>query len=344
MAERILVVTAVRDEGPNLVHWIAHNRAAGVDAHLVFSNDCADGTAELLDRLAPAGVTHLRNRVPQGRTPQWAALKQAARHPETTRADWIMVLDCDEYLNLRPPLTSVPDLIARARADAVVLPWRLFGSSGHADRPDPPPTRAFTRAIAPDALFPPLSRFFKTLYRRAAFRAPGVHRPKPGPIAADWADGSGARLPRAFAQGRQIMQWGAPLATDLVQLNHYSVRSAAEFTAKAARGLPNHTAKPVDLAYWVERNFNTVEDTSILAMEPATQSVAAWLRALPGVAEIEDESRAWHRSRFAAALTDPDMLKLYGRLLMAPGSHAPDRDTALRLVDLYGRCTGQGAP
>ena len=336
---RVLALSSLRDEGLNILHWIAHHRAAGVTDWLLFTNDCADGTDTLLDLLQNAGiVTHVRNAVPEGRTPQWAALRQARDQPSYARADWAMVIDCDEYVNLRPSVATIPDLIGRADADAIVLPWRLFGHNGHARRPDTPPTEAYTRAISTDALYPALSRFFKTLYRRDAFRAPGVHRPKPMKDSAPkWVDGSGHPLDDSFAQGGQIMLWGQALATDLVQLNHYSVRSAEDFIAKVARGLPNHTDKPVDLTYWVERNFNTVADDTVAPMAPATTRELAFLREIPGVAEAEEASRNWHRSRFDAALRDPALVKLFGRLLLAAGSAPPDRQTAMTLVRLFQR-------
>lgn len=237
---RVLAISSLRDEGLNLLHWIAHHRAAGVTDWLLFTNDCADGTDTMLDLLQAAGiVTHVRNAVPEGRTPQWSALRQARDQPAYGRADWAMVIDCDEYVNLRPSVPTIPALIDRAGADAIVLPWRLFGHNGHARRPETPPTEAYTRAIPPDALYPALSRFFKTLYRQEAFRAPGVHRPKARKDAApSWVDGSGQPLGEDFARANQIMLWGQPLATDLVQLNHYSVRSAEDFVAKVARGCP----------------------------------------------------------------------------------------------------------
>ena len=336
---RVLVVSSLRDEGLNLLHWIAHHRAVGVTDWLLFTNDCADGTDTMLDLLQGAGiVAHIRNAVPEGRTPQWAALRQARDQPLYKRAEWVMVVDCDEYVNLRPSVASIPDLIDRAGGDAIVLPWRLFGHNGHARRPDAPPTEAFTRAIRPDALYPALSRFFKSLYRREAFRAPGVHRPKARKDETpNWVDGSGNPLDSAFAQGNQIMLWGQPLATDLVQLNHYSVRSAEDFVAKSARGLPNHTDKPIDLTYWVERNFNAVPDATISPMAAATARELAHLRSLPGVAEAEAASRDWHRTRFDAALRDPEKVKLFGRLLLADGSTAPDDQTAMTLVRLFQR-------
>lgn len=342
---RIAIVTAMRDEGPNLVDWVAHLRAAGADDILVFSNACGDGTDGLLDLLDAAGiVTHVRNAVPPGKTPQWSALKRAAGHPLVALADWIAVLDCDEYVNLRAPLDTLQDLVAAVDADGLVLPWRLFGHGGHASRPAASPLRAFTRAIPDDALYPPLARFFKTLYRREAFGRPGVHRPRQAGTAPRWVDGSGRALPEEVARdpGR-IMLWGAPLATDLVQLNHYSVRSAAEFLAKRARGLPNHTAKPVDLAYWVERNFNSVEDRSILRMAPRTEAEADRLRLLPGLAAAERASRDWHDRHLAALLGDRANVQLLGRLLLAGGSRVPDEATTRQLVSLY-RAAGRDGP
>ncbi|WP_099823245.1 glycosyltransferase family 2 protein [Oceaniglobus indicus] len=336
---RIAIVTTMRNEAPHLLEWIAHHRAAGVDDFLVFSNDCSDGTDTMLDLLGGAGVVHhIRNPVPDGRTPQWSALRLAARHPVHAAADWIAVMDCDEFINLRAPGGGLPGLIDRCAADAIVLPWRLFGHGGHAMPPDQATRRAFRRAIAPDALYPPLSRFFKTLYRRAAFAKPGVHRPKPGDRTVRWVDGSGRALPDGFASAaNRIMLWGDPLATGLVQLNHYSLRSAGDFLLKQARGLPNHTDKAIDLTYWIERNFNTVEDRSIDAMAAATDAEFDRLLALPGVAAAQKAARTTARARIDAMLESPDTAALFGRLLLAADSVPPDDATARRLVALYQR-------
>lgn len=341
---RVLVISTMRDEGPHLLEWVAHTRAAGADDLLVFSNDCSDGSDALLDRLAAGGaLTHLRNEVPRGKTPQWAALKAAADHPATKAADWIAVLDCDEFLNLRPPLRSLQDLVAAVPdADAIVLPWRLFGHSGHVNRPATPTLSSYTRAIHADAAYPALARFFKTLYRRRGpFQKPGVHRPRqrPGSLPR-WVDGSGAALPESLAAAQdQIMLWGAPLATELVQLNHYSVRSAEDFILKSLRGLPNRTGKAIDLTYWVERNFNEVVDETILEMAAATEAEAARLRGLPGVAEAEEACLAWHRARFAELMGDSETVKLFGRLVLSTGSRSPGPDMAQALVSAFRRAS-----
>jgi len=342
---RILVVTTLRDEGPHLLEWVAHTRAAGADDILAFSNDCTDGTDTLLDALHDAGaLCHVRNEVPEGCTPQWSALKQAADHPLTRSADWIAVLDCDEFINLRAPLATLHDLIAAVPgADAIVLPWRLFGHAGHLARPAGLTLDTFTRAIPPDALYPALSRFFKTLYRREAMQKPGVHRPRQRPGAAPvWVDGSGRRLDSGFAgRADRIMLWGAPLATGLVQLNHYSVRSVDDFLLKRRRGLPNHTDKSIDLTYWVERNFNTVADTTISAMAPRTHAEHGALLAQPAIAEAQDLCLRATKTALDDALGDPDTVQLMGRLMLAAGSTPLPPAQERAVVDQFRRATAR---
>ncbi|KAF0676802.1 glycosyltransferase family 2 protein [Profundibacterium mesophilum] len=345
-APRILAICTMRNEGPHLLEWIAHHRAAGITDLLVFSNDCSDGTDALLDLLQAAGVlSHVRNVVPEGRTAQWSALRAAADHPLTRAADWIMVLDCDEFVALRAPLKGIGELIAAANgADAIVIGWRLFGHGGHALRPELPTLAAYTRAIRPGALYPALAGFFKTLYRREAFARPGVHRPRQrAGTAPVFVDGAARPLPGLAHDPGRILLWDRPGGDALVALHHYSLRSAEDFMLKRARGLPNRTGKRVDLTYWAERNFNEVEDRSIDAMRPAGDAARAALLELPGIRAAQEEARRRASRAFAAQLRDPAEARLYGRLLLCAGSQSPPPELGRRLVALWSDAARAGA-
>ncbi len=330
----ILAITTMRNEGPFVLEWLAHHRAIGVGAVLVFSNDCDDGTDALLDALAEGGaVTHVRH-APRGGSVQWQALKAAKAHPLHAEADWAMCIDCDEFV---VPMRhdDLPALLAALETDALLLPWRLFGSSGHLDFSEDPVTERFTRAAPPDMAFPATGRFFKTLYRVAAFQKPGIHRPKPRPNRpARWADGSGRPLPPEFAAAEDRILAPMPVRRSAVQLNHYSLRSAADFLVKRRRGLPNRASKPLDATYWAERNFNAAEDRSVLRHKPARDAEMARLLALPGVAEAREAAIAAHRARIAACLADPDEARLFTRLALLPGSVPPPPDIAARLFEI----------
>ena len=332
---KIVIVTTMRNEVPHALEWLAHHRAAGVSDFLIYTNDCSDGTEVLLD--AVPYVTRIGQQS-GNKPPQWRALKAAWEHPLVESADWLACIDCDEFINLGNGLGDIPDLISAAESDAIQLPWRLFGNSAQIDTSDALTTERFSLAAPENLIYPPLGSFFKTLFRRAGpFRQFGVHRPKQkkrhAPV---WCNGSGQKVEgRASTDDSVIMAWGAPIARELVQLNHYSLRSAAEFMLKRDRGLPNHRKKEVDLTYWAERNFNTVEDRSILSMCDATKAELKRLRDISEIADREAAGRDWHRQRLEEILTDPENLKLFGRLCLLPGSTPPDEARALRLVRRY---------
>jgi len=336
---RILLVSALRDEGPHLLEWIAHHRSIGVTDFLLFTNDCSDGTDAMLDGLSSAGVAHLPNAPEQGKSLQWNALKQAWGHDLRKSADWILCIDSDEFINLRAPLTGLAGLIdAMEEADAITLPWRLFGHCGHRYLSDALTTEIFTQAAPAGCDYPVGGRQFKTLFRnKGPFRQIGVHRPKLKKEAvARWVDGSGNAFPAGFAAAEQrISLFGMPEASELVQLNHYSVRSAQSFMLKRARGLPNRSRKPIDMTYWVERNFNTVEDTSIAHLLDATRTELAGLMALPGMADLHAKAHASHHEGFARIMRDAEAVKLFGRLLLAQSSVPLGADTIAELVRLY---------
>ncbi len=332
-------MSTLRDEGPHLLEWVAHHRAIGVTDFLLFSNDCSDGTDAMLDVLAPFGVRHLRNDPPGGKSLQWNALKLAWGHDLRKSADWVLGIDCDEFVNLRAPLKTLVDLVdAVDEADAVALPWRLFGHNGRRRLQDGLTTELFTRAAPAACDYPVGSRQFKTLFRtKGAFGQIGVHRPRARKgVIAHWVDGSGRPLPEAFATAEQrITLFGLPEASALVQLNHYSVRSAESFLLKRARGLPNRRGKPIDLTYWVERNFNTVEDVSISRMAEGTSGTLTEIKALPGMADLHKAAIAHHHAAFEDILKDETEVKLYGRLLLAASSTPLPPEDIRTLVKLF---------
>lgn len=336
---KTLILTVVRNEGPYLLEWIAHHAVLGFEPPLVYSHDCDDRSAALLDQLNDAGVVHHRPFAPEnGRSYQFQAYALAARDPFYRAADWVMVADLDEYLNLAPPLETVSDLIAAAGgADAIAMPWRLFGSAGLRDPGEGLTVQRFTRA-APDACaYPVAASFIKSLYRRKGpFGRPGIHRPRGQNGTPAWVDGALRPLPPAFAgDSSRIQLYGLAGAGDQARINHYSLRSLTEFLVKRDRGLPNRRNRAIDLAYWVERNLNTVADESILRHLPATNDVLARLRGLPGVAEAELRCRHWHADRAKDLLRDPEVATLAGRIVLAGDSQVPDAETADWLVSAY---------
>lgn len=334
---RVLAVTSVKNEASFLLEWIAHHRAVGFTDFLIASNDCEDGTDAMLDRLAALGiVTHVPNPGPWKANPQWDALRRASGHPLRKAADWVMVLDVDEFVNIRAGGHRLGDLFtALPDADAVVMTWRLFGNDGIDAIEDRPVTAQFTRAAPRVLAWPWRAAMVKTLFRDDGTHAAlGVHRPKradPARLAAqNWYDGSGRILRGAIKESRPFSDYMQDNHA-LVQLNHYALGSAQGFVVKSDRGRANRQADPFDLSYWIDRNFSDEEDDSILATEAPRADALAALMDDPELARLHAQGVDWRRDRFARLMGDMRWVEHYARLLMTGSSRALPLPDARRL-------------
>ncbi|WP_264213142.1 glycosyltransferase family 2 protein [Leisingera thetidis] len=324
---RVLAVLCVRNEGAFLLEWLAHHRAVGFTDFLVFSNDCQDGTARMLDRLQEMGqLTHLRNEGPYDKGGiQFTALKQADRHPLMKAADWVLVLDIDEFVCIKTGDGTVADLLAALpQADAVTLTWRLFGNAGIVRYEDAPVTAQFTRC-APEVIhWPWRAVMFKTLYRNdGTYRKCGVHRPRDARGAAQlerfrWFDCEGRELGGAFRTQRLFSDYGRPNHR-LAQLNHYPLGAMESYVLKADRGRANRQAA-MGMDYWVERNYCGASDISIARYGAARSALQAELAADPRLARLHGAAAAWRHDRFAALMQQEPCRALFARLLMTPPS------------------------
>ncbi|WP_112312405.1 glycosyltransferase family 2 protein [Pseudogemmobacter bohemicus] len=341
---RITSVTSVRDEGPYLIEWLAWHRLLGVTDFLIASNDCRDGSDRMLDALMAAGVVRHLPQPPMAEmhsakgkaaSVQWRALKAAWAQPERKASDWMLISDVDEFPVIHCGSHRFADLLAAvpSGAEAIALAWRLFGAGGLAEFQDLPVTGQFTRS-APAGMFHPIAAtFFKSLFRPGAFQRPGVHRPlrREGQGAAFWVDGTGRPLPPVLADDKRLSLLPLTGHRALAEMHHYSLRSVAAFVVKSDRGLPNRSQKGIDLHYWVERNFNTVENTAAAVLAGPLQQEMAALMALPGMAALHEEAVAWHHARFAALIRQPETYRLWTACQHAAGSLAlgPARDSQI---------------
>jgi hypothetical protein len=272
----LTVAAIVRDERPYLIEWVAHYRLIGFERILVYSNECGDGTDVLLDRMQAAGlVTHHRWPDQPGVVAQHAAYGHAAAVAEP---GWILFADADEFLCLHQD-RHVGAFLDRFDADvsAIAINWRLFGSAGQLWRGPQPVTQRFTRAAPRGAHN---ERHFKTIARVADIGHPAVHRVFLTRGRYVDADGREIAIERngftpAVAHGR-------------AQLNHYVVKSRAEFDDKRRRGNAALPPEAPNRLTWRDGNFftqhdtNDEEDRAIQRDLPALKAEMARIAALVG--------------------------------------------------------------
>lgn len=304
------VITTMKNEGAFLLEWVAHHKALGFDDLVICTNDCEDPTTHMALRMQKMGlVRHHATTYKPGSSIQRAAFRQARTYPEVQNADWIFVCDADEFLTITLGDGTVDALIAAAspRAEAIAVPWRVFGSDGVTDYADIPVTQQFQRANpmpAPGAMH---GAFPKSLFRGgttlAALERIGVHMPIIKPT-----EKRSLRLELPNATVRLPLPQALHVQADyrFAQVNHYCVRSRDSFLVKRDRGKVNHVNKVMEIDYW-RRNDIAVEPS--LTARRYDQSTANWLdrlRADNRLNMLHGRAVNWHRRSIAELKTRPD--------------------------------------
>ncbi len=315
-----LIVTAMKNEGPFILEWAAYHLSIGFDQFLVYTNDCDDGTDAIWERLAELGHgAHAINDKIKQRGIQKTALMRADDHPLTAQAEWLSCLDCDEFLNIKHGHGRLDDLLGHSpEAHLHIISWRRCGAAGVIGYDDKPVTEQFTRAMPENCPFPFHNYGLKSIWRAdAPYARIGVHRPlDPDPARLEdikVVNDAGRELPMY----RDKRLWLLPETARFegAQVNHYALRSAQSFLVKRDRGLPNSKVTDLDLSYWAERNFNTVEDVSIARRQPEMQEKLAELMADPVLADLHHKATLAHRQKISDLMQQPETLKLFLQLI-----------------------------
>ena len=287
---QVTAVSMMKDEGPFVIEWVAHHLAVGFSDLVVYTNDCSDGTDDMLIRLEELGlVHHRRNAIPEGLRPQPSALNYAQDEAVVQGSDWVMVFDADEFLSIRYGDGSLDDLIAATKAknaNGIVITWRIFGSGGVVNWSRAPVTEQYLMA-APVTWNKGWG--VKTLFAfDADYWKLGIHRPKMKsrhiktdfPDRVKWLTGSGREMEDYF----KFRGWRSITRTvgyDWVQLNHYAVKSVDSYAIRKLRGNVNFKKDKYNSDYWSLQDRNEVRDDTMLRYTARRGEIIAQLLADP---------------------------------------------------------------
>lgn len=220
----ILMAMVVRDESDIVAANLEHHLASGVDRIAILDNGSTDGTAEILDGYARAGVAEVSRDDPPGFRLAEALDRLVRRAVERHRPEWVLTPDADEFVvapdgDLRAALAAHPaDHVLRCERDNMIgslqdldaLGWRralvhvctrdLRPPAGHADPRVALKLPYFCFRLPPKVIFRP-----QGLRRMGA----GSHTVELDPAA-------------------------APMRT-MIRMRHFPIRSAAEFLRSLRR-------------------------------------------------------------------------------------------------------------
>ncbi|PWE33723.1 glycosyl transferase family 2 [Maritimibacter sp. 55A14] len=316
----------MKDEGPYVLEWVAHHLALGFTDLVVYTNDCTDGTDEMLMRLEELGLAHHRvNAIPEGIRPQPSALKYAQVEPVVCNSDWLIVFDADEFLCIKRGEGTIDGLISAVEAEGangIVVTWRIFGSGGVQDWSRAPVTEQYLHAA------PPMWNKgwgVKTLFRfDPDYWKLGIHRPKMKnkhlktefPDRVKWLNGSGRPMEEYF----KFRGWRSITRTvgyDWVQMNHYAVKSMDSYAIRKFRGNVNFKKDKYNADYWALQDRNEVYDDAILRHAPRRAEIFEALLEDPVLNRLHFAAVERAEARLAEFKRTPDYDELIAGLKAA---------------------------
>lgn len=301
------ILSMMKDEGHSLVEWVAYHKHVGFDNICVYTNDCSDGTDDMLIRLQELGwVQHFENDVPEGKKPQPNALTLASQNEEVVDSEWILTMDSDEFVSIKVGRGWISDLIERIDpvADAIAITWRFFGSDNITDWNPGLVIENYTRA-APDMFKKGWG--VKTMFKPFRDMKMGIHRPhikkaKKEPANAKllfdqlWLNGSGDPMPDEFS----LSGWRSTKPTlgyGMVELNHYGVKSFEAYLLRRVRGNVNNKEGKYDAAYFALFDRNEEENMNVLRHARGVKRRMAQILSDPIMRDLQDKALEFHAAR-----------------------------------------------
>ncbi|MEO0939694.1 MAG: glycosyltransferase family 2 protein [Pseudomonadota bacterium] len=316
-----VIVGCMKNEAPYIIEWVAYHRSMGVDNFLIYTNDCSDGTSEILDRLQAMGILQHRNNDGwKGNSPQQYALNQSLKEPVIQNADWIIHIDVDEFINVRTGNGTLQDFFAAVPgATNVAMTWRLFGHNGVTALRDDFVIDQFD-ACAPAYCPKPHTVWgFKTMFANiGAYEKISCHRPNKlvddKKAQVKWVNGSGHDMTRE-ARDNGWRSSKKSIGYDLIQLNHYALRSAESFLIKRQRGRALHVDRSIGINYWIRMDWSDFRDITIKRNLPRLRAEYDRLMQDAELAALHRAGFEWHKAKAAELHGMPEFQDLYTQAL-----------------------------
>lgn len=325
---RVTSITPMKNEGPYILEWVAHNRMIGINDMLVFSNNCSDFTDLILERLDELGVLrHMINPSVRMKNPRHhiELVRYVNELPRLRRSDWVTHLDADEFVRVKVGNGKIEDLIsALPEADAISMSLHTFGCGGVDDiLPDNGlVTETFHHRAADTKNRAPVKYLARGDFPWTSFanNSPAIAERDLERV--NWVNGKGDAIPSTKYCDPFKALPSYMTAFDLVDVAHYTIRSFQGFLLQRDRGNANPVkgVEPQDLnikdamRYWDRFNRNEEEDKISTAGNPDLRDAVDELLKDDELRDLHEAALDWHRTRAQELLRVPSYARLYAEI------------------------------
>ncbi len=290
-----LVVTAMRNEGPFILEWVAWQKMLGFEHILVMHNDCTDHSPQLLRQLQRHGVLTKRNHTPpEGTPPQVAAFTAAHGHPLVHEAKWMFICDIDEFLVIHKGDGTISALLPEGEPGfaGMAIHWLIYGDAGLTDWQDELVHRKFQHAATERTK---QNNCFKSfVYKPLQYEKFGNHIPHGWRGEGEWntgarhwilADGTGLD---DYHPTKNHMNGTLPrqISHKVAQVNHYILQEREKFTLKQSRKSAATLTERYTDDFLRRFNHNQVKNPTALKYQSRFDAEYARLLEIPGIKRL----------------------------------------------------------
>lgn len=249
------ICSIFKNEYPFILEWLAYHRCLGIKHYYIADNTSTDGSKELLIALSEIGIVkYFDYPTEDGTAPQIGAYNTLLSKAET---EWLTFIDADEFLtpvNYEDNLSELNVLLNDERVSAVALNWAVYGSSCAII---PENALVIERLNKRANKEHSVNLHYKSIIRKrdtiSAGKTPHHF------ILRDnkkYVKTTGYEEPESDGLSKQV-DW------DKLRVNHYVIKSKAEFiTKKAVRGRATTLEKDLNrtINFFRSHDLNQVED------------------------------------------------------------------------------------
>jgi len=290
-----LVLTAMRNEGPFILEWLAWQKMLGFENILVMFNDCTDHSPQLLRLLERVGELSCKRHEPRdGHSPQPEAYRIARRNPLVKQAKWLFTCDVDEFLVIHVGDGTIDALLNDGDVPfaAMAINWRLFGGSDQQTWQDTLVHRRFTLSSEVG--------YFRNAVIKSIVRAPKLYNRLNSHCVSSWSGAGtwgkngnyyalsdGSRY-EAFHPNKSP-QNACPsdrMLHHVAEVNHYAVRTREEFNYKKGRLAASNLADRYTDTFHKTLDRNDQENLSAISYGDRFDREYNRLCQIPGVMRL----------------------------------------------------------
>lgn len=253
---KVAAVLFVKDEVEDIAWWMAWHLSIGIDTLVIYDDYSSDGTWEVVNAAAKIYDVRPRRATQSLRFNHRQAMTYMDALDELREEfDWLVVLDADEYVDIKSGANVHTFLSGYSEdIDGVALNWKCFGSNRYVEKPPSP--NVFENYITHSLPEFDLNQCVKSFFRpkKAETRYINPHRfavsgryVTPNGVDIEWQEKHDERTVA-------LPDWSTAV------IRHYIIRSAEHFVEKSKRRSDIRGAK-VGIGLFNAYDKNELSDT-----------------------------------------------------------------------------------